>query len=95
MPIVQAVGSGAVDSVENFFINVGSKLPFMNGRRKELDQCLNGKVISKAYASIVLHVNGRSMGATIVVAASPAVAQAATAVKRYPTRQTLHSCRYA
>lgn len=44
LPIVQAVGSGAVDSMENFFINVGSKLPFLPGRRKELDTCLDGKV---------------------------------------------------
>lgn len=44
LPIMQAVGSGAVDSVENIFINVGSNLPFVNWRRKEIDQCLNGKV---------------------------------------------------
>eukprot|EP00879_Flechtneria_rotunda_P018786 GHRR01019719.1.p1 GENE.GHRR01019719.1~~GHRR01019719.1.p1 ORF type:complete len:164 (+),score=55.40 GHRR01019719.1:132-623(+) len=44
IPVFQAVASGALDSVENVFINITSKIPFLNGRRKELDQCLNGKV---------------------------------------------------
>ncbi|KAF6253058.1 hypothetical protein COO60DRAFT_1549451 [Scenedesmus sp. NREL 46B-D3] len=46
VPIVTAVASGTVDSIENVFINIVRHVPFLNNlrRRKELDQCLSGKV---------------------------------------------------
>jgi hypothetical protein len=46
VPIVTAVASGTFDSIENVFINIARHVPFLNNlrRRKELDQCLSGKV---------------------------------------------------
>jgi hypothetical protein len=46
VPIVTAVACGTFDSIENVFINIARHVPFLNNlrRRKELDQCLSGKV---------------------------------------------------
>uniref|UniRef100_A0A383VX36 Uncharacterized protein n=1 Tax=Tetradesmus obliquus TaxID=3088 RepID=A0A383VX36_TETOB len=46
VPILTAVASGTFDSIENVFINIARHVPLLNNlrRRKELDQCLSGKV---------------------------------------------------
>lgn len=48
VPILTAVASGTFDSIENVFINIARHIPLLNNvrRRKELDQCLSGKVSS-------------------------------------------------
>lgn len=43
LPVAEAVISGAVDSVENFVINIAERLPKF-GQPKERFPCMNGKV---------------------------------------------------
>jgi hypothetical protein len=49
VPIVTAVASGTFDSIENVLINIARHVPFLDNlrRRKELDQCLSGKVSAR------------------------------------------------